>query len=139
MEGFVLSRKLRRLENFGRRLNRPYDVRIRCAAAQIPGQIMTNVVCRWLWVAFKKFLRHQNETRGAKTALERAVLNKRLLDRMKLIAAGESLDRYNFTSIDKGSKIQAAANGQAIHQRRATATESLPATFSSAEQTEITT
>src|SRR5262245_38858113 len=100
---------------------------------------MTDVVCRWLRVPFQEFLGHQNKSRRAKAALKGAILDERLLDRMKLVAAGESFDRHHFTSVDKGREIQASAHGQAIYERRAAATQSLPAAFSTSEQTEITT
>src|SRR5439155_3189933 len=100
---------------------------------------MTDLVRRRLRDSVEKFLRHQNKTRRAKSALERTIFNEGLLDWMKLVALGNPLDSDHFGSIDKSSEIQAAAHSQTIHQRRAAATESLSAAFSAAKQTEITT
>ncbi len=53
---------------------------------------MTDLVRCGVGVAVEQFLGHQNEPRRAKAALECAVLDKGLLDRMELVAGAESLD-----------------------------------------------
>lgn len=58
---------------------------------------------------------------------------------MKLIAVGKPFDGDYFGSIDKSSEIQAAANSETIHERRAAATQALSAAFPSTKQTEVTT
>jgi hypothetical protein len=60
------------------------------APAQVSGQVVPDFIGCGLWMTLEKFFRHQNETGCAKAALERAVRNKCLLDRMELVAPGKS-------------------------------------------------
>ena len=85
----------------GYRLYRLHDVRIGSAAAQVARQIVMDLLRCGVWVAVEQFLSHKNESRRAKAALEGAVRNKGLLDRMERTAGGESLDGNHFSSVDK--------------------------------------
>ena len=82
-------------------LYRPKNVGVGSAAAQVSGQIVTDLIRSWLRVPLEQLLGHQNEPRRAKAALERAVRNKGFLDRMEFVAGAESLDSKHFSSIDK--------------------------------------
>jgi hypothetical protein len=85
----------------GYRLYDPHNVWIGSASAQVAGQIVTDFVGCWVWVAVEQFPGHKNEPRSAKAALEGAVFNKGLLDGMEFAAGGESLDGNQFSSIDE--------------------------------------
>jgi hypothetical protein len=98
---------------------------------------MPDVLRGWLRITFQQFLRHQNKARRTKAALERTILNERLLDRMQFVLFGQALDSRYRSSIDKCSEVQAATHGQTIHEGRAAAAESLTTAFSRPEQTEI--
>jgi hypothetical protein len=114
-----------------------HDIGVGGAAAQVARQVVTDVVRRWLRVSVQQFLGHENEAGGAEAALECAVLNKRFLDRMELIAGGQSLDGSHFGSIDKSGQEETTADSNAVHQRRTAATESLPATLACSKKAEI--
>src|SRR5262249_30546182 len=106
-------------------------------AAQVAGQIMADFIRRWMRVTVEQFLRHKNETRRTKSALERAVRDKGFLDRMEFGARRESLDGDDFSSIDKSRQVETSAHGHTIHECRTTPTKSLPATLTRAKQTEF--
>src|SRR5215470_912166 len=98
---------------------------------------MADFVRRWMRVTVEQFLGHENETRRAKAALERAVRDKRFLDRMEFVARGESLDGDDFSAIDKSRQVETSAHGRSIHECRTTPTKSLPATLTRAEEGEF--
>jgi hypothetical protein len=88
-------------------------------------------------VALEQFPGHENEARGAKAALERAICHKGLLNGMEFISRSESLDGRNFSPVNKGREVQASADGDTVHDGRAAATESLTTTLARAIQVEI--
>jgi hypothetical protein len=88
-------------------------------------------------VAVEQFLGHENETWRAKAALECTVGDKGLLDRMELVAGGESLDSHHVSSIDKSRQVETPTHGDAIHESRTAATESLTATLARSKEAEI--
>jgi hypothetical protein len=125
------------LQFAGYRLYGLHDVWVGGAAAQVAGQIVADLVRCGVWVAVEQFLGHENESGRAKAALECAVVNKGLLDRVELVAGGESLDSNHFGSIDKRRQVETPTNCDTIHECRAAATESLPATLACSKKIEI--
>src|SRR5437016_5573920 len=98
---------------------------------------MTDLFCCGFRVPLEEFLRHQDEPGRAKTALESAVLNKRLLDRMQLIAGSESLDGNHFSAVDKSREIETPAHRDPVDDCRTAAAQPLPATFAGSKKTEL--
>src|SRR6266581_6515695 len=100
---------------------------------------MTDLVRRWLRVAFEQLLGHQNESRRAKAALKSAIGDERLLNRMQFTTGSEPFDSRNFSSVHKSRQVKTPANRDAVHDCSAAAAESLPAALASAKKTEVAT
>src|SRR6185437_11261817 len=60
------------------------DFRIGRAAAQVPGEIMPDLIFVWIGVFVEQLAGHQDETRRAIAALERAAGDEGLLYRIEL-------------------------------------------------------
>src|SRR5438105_4944399 len=98
---------------------------------------MTNLFCCRIRMPLEQFPGHQDKSWRAKTTLESAVLDERLLDRVQLIAGSESLDGNDFGAIHKSRQIKTPAHRDSIDERRTAAAEPLPATFTCPKKTEL--
>src|SRR5262249_15178018 len=63
------------------------------AAADVAAHVVLHLVGRRLRIVGEQRHRRHDHAAGAEAALERAVLDERLLDRMEILAAREALDR----------------------------------------------
>src|SRR5438128_3477288 len=100
---------------------------------------MADLVCCRFRMPLEQFLRHQDEPRRAKAALESAVLDERLRDRMQLAAGSESLDGNDCSAVGKSRQVKTSAHRDPVHECRTTAAEPLPATLACSIQTELAT
>src|SRR5881409_202657 len=98
---------------------------------------MTDLVRRWLRVAFEQLLGHQNESRRAKAALKSAVGDERLLNRMQFAAGSEPFDSRDFSPVDESRQVETPANRDAVHDCRTAPAQSLPAALASAKKAEV--
>src|SRR6058998_2945265 len=98
---------------------------------------MTDLVRRWLRVAFEQLLGHQNESRRAKAALKSAVGDERLLNWMQFTIGSEPFDSRHFSPVHKSRQVKTPANRDAVHDCGAAPAESLPAALASAKEAEV--
>src|SRR5882672_4121287 len=118
-----LGGELHRLDDFG----------IRRAAAEIPGQVMAYLVFAGIRMLVQELPRHQHEPGGAEAALEGARLDERLLHRIQLAAAFNSLYVRAF---GERREVQAPGHRGALDQHGAAAAEPLPAALARAVEPE---
>src|SRR5712671_6085427 len=85
----------------------------------------------------EQLLDHQHEARRTETALERAVLDARLLDRVEHVVAVEIFNGLHHGAVREGSKVQAARHRAAVDDQGAAPAQSLAAALAGAIETEI--
>src|SRR5207245_3006865 len=76
----------------GRREHRLEDLRVRAAAADVAAEGLAHLFERWPRDGVQERLRGDDEPRRAEAALERVLLDERLLQRMELPGRSDSLD-----------------------------------------------
>src|SRR6185369_17052680 len=97
--------------------------RVCAAAAEVAGQFMMSLLRRWIGILIEQRLGGNHESRSAETALLGVVVDKRLLDGMKLPARrGDALDRLDLPPLRVHGKNRAGVDGMTIHEHRASTT-----------------
>ena len=84
------------------------------AAAQVALQVRHDRITRGAWRRAQKRLGTQEHSRGAKTALKRAMIDERLLQGVQFAVAGKSLDREHLFARNLRERREAGAHRFAI-------------------------
>ena len=112
------------------------DFRIRRTAAEIPGQIVPDVVVARLGHAAEEIGRRHDEARRAEPALHGARLRERLLHRVERTVSGEALHGHHVVPVGLRGEDQARADELAVEKDRARAALALLAGVLGAGQLE---
>src|SRR6516225_8503711 len=120
----------------GGRLHRLDDFRVGGAAAQIAGEIIADAIIVGIGIFVEQLLDHQYEAGGAETALEGAVLDEGLLDRIEIAVPVEGFDGLDPGAVGEGGEIEAARHRAAVDDDGATAAQPLTAAFPRAIEAE---
>src|SRR5260370_88081 len=131
------SGRLARPALTGGRLHGLDDFRIGGTAAQIARQIVADAIIVGVRMLVQQLLDHQHEAGRTETALERAVLNECLLDRVEHVVAVEVFNRLHHGAVREGRKVQAARDCAAVDDQGAAPAQSLAAALAGAIETEI--
>jgi hypothetical protein len=117
-------------------LRRPQDRRdnilITGTSAKITAQVLAYLCFGWRRILAQQLIDRHQKTGGAKAALKAKLLQKSLLNRMQALATfrqtGQSLDGQDLSSVCLNGEEKTRADGFAIKENRAAATDSLLAT-----------
>ena len=85
----------------------------------------------------EQLLNHQHEAGRAEAALERALLDERLLDRVKDVVAVKVLDCFHRRTVRKSSQEQATGNCTAVDDQSAAPAQPLAAALTCAVEAEV--
>src|SRR5690349_16435497 len=96
------------------------------AATQVTGQRRANVGFGWLRVSFEKIDRGEHHSRRADPTLRTAMFDKRLLHRMKVVVAGDTLDRLDLTAGDLCDRNETTIHDSPVDLYGASAALSFP-------------
>src|SRR5688572_3261193 len=102
-------------------LNRFDNLRVGRAATQVSRQVVLDRVVVRIRLLVEQLARHQDESRRAEAALERAGLDERLLHGIEL---GCAFDGFHAGVLGKGSEVEATRNRAAVHEDGAAAAHS---------------
>src|SRR5580704_10280871 len=120
-----------------RALHRRDDLRIGGAATEVAGQpVLDRVVVR-VGMAVEQLLGHQYESGRAEAALERALLDEGLLDRVERAVGVERLDRRHLGAVRERREIEAARHRGAVDDHGAAPAQALAAALARAVQREL--
>ena len=97
---------------------------------------MLDVVVARIGILFEQLMRHQDETRRAEAALERAAIDEGLLHLGQRAIGIEMFDGRDLLAVDPDAEIEAAGHGDVVDQHGAAAAQALAAAFARAEQIE---
>src|SRR5262249_38069704 len=93
------------------------------AAAEIPRQIIANLLIRWPRNFIEQRLGRQNKPRCTIAALECAELHEGFLERMQSILFAKPFDGQNFAPVRVHSQDRTSTHRLAIKQQRASPTD----------------
>src|SRR3990172_3783648 len=102
--------------------DRPDDVNVARAAAEVARDRHANLILRRFRVALKEVDRREDDARGAETALEPMVRLERLLDRVEATALREPPDRRDRAPVGLDREHRAGLHRLPIQEDRAGAT-----------------
>jgi len=88
-------------------------------------------------ISLQKRLRRHQDSRGAKTALNRSMIDERLLQWVERFPIAEAFDRLDLSPLDLGSQDQTGMNRRPIEQDRAGPALSDPAALLRSGQTQF--
>src|SRR6266567_3327256 len=118
------------------KLHRLDDFRIGATAAQIAGEVMTDLVLVRVRVFGEELARHQHEARRAKAALGGSAFEKGLLHGAQFSARRQMLDRHDLGAVGEDRKEETPRHRLAVDQHRAAAAQALGAALARAEEVE---
>src|SRR5215204_4561797 len=98
----------------GRLFDRLDDVHVPGTAADVPLDCLPNLVLAGARVGVEQVFRGHQHARRAVAALQRVGLTERLLERMQLAVAGETLNRLDRRPVGLDRKHHAALDGVAV-------------------------
>ena len=113
------------------------DVRLRAAAAQVPGAGVLDFVGGRMRILFQQRRHAHDETRRAIAALQRVLVNERLLHLRQFAVFGQSFDGGDFMALRLDGEFLAGINRQVVQQHRAGAAGRAVAAFLGAGQAGI--
>src|SRR5215217_3805562 len=99
------------------------DVPVPRAAAEIPGQLVFDLLRRRVRIVGQERFRREQHPARAETALQRALLDERALNRMELAGEREPLDRLDRFPIRLVRQRAACTYGNPVEQNRADAAD----------------
>src|SRR5207247_1241130 len=102
-------------------LDRLHDVHVAGAAADVAGDRPSDVVVRWIRIAFEQRGADEHHRRRAEPVLEAVLLLERGLDRIEPVRAGEAFDRGDLPSVGLHAEHRARLHRLAVHEDGAAA------------------
>jgi hypothetical protein len=114
-----------------------YDLVVSRAATEMTREDLFHLFSRWMGIPFQKRLRRHQDSRSAKTALDRSVIDERLLQWMERFPTSEAFDRLDLSPFDLESQDQTGMNRRSIEQDRAGPALSDPAALLRSGQTQF--
>jgi ferredoxin len=107
-----------RVRSFGRGEHGANDFWICPAAAQVAAHPATHVILSGVRLSIEQCDRRQDLPRRTKAALERVVLDERLLHRVKLTVARQTFDCRDLSSVAGGGERETGVRRRAVDQDR---------------------
>ncbi len=120
---------LRRGQLLGRRLNGADDLVVAGAAAEIAGELETDLVLAGIGVLVEQGLSRHQKARRANAALERGPFEEALLERVQVPWLGEAFDRLDPCSLGFNRQDNAAIDRDAAEHDRTGAAVAVVAAF----------
>src|SRR3989475_9629561 len=132
------SRRTRRMADFSASTqNRPDDSVVRAAAAEILVEGGPYLRFRWAWVVLQKRCGAHGNAAHAEAALRRLLLDERLLHRVQLAVAAQTLHGCNLLIKHEGKRKITGGHGAAVDQHEAGAAQAAAAAEAAADQPEV--
>jgi len=113
------------------------NVLITRAAAHISDERLVNLIIARMGICQKQAYSCHDEPRGAIPALDAAMFNESLLNWVKLISLGQTLNSGNLFSLGPNGQVEAGIDGQAVNEDRTGATFTFLAVRFGAGQSQI--
>jgi len=117
--------------------DRPDNLVITGAAAEVSGEPETNLVLRGIGIGVKKSFRRHDEPRSANAALERRLIKKRLLKRMQLAVVSDSFDGRDLRALDFHREDAAGIDEAPVEDHRAGAAVAVVAALLGTRELEL--